>query len=252
MIAQDAVCYIVTLREIYDLGARLVFDGLHLRVYRVESELRGSELYHTYYLKTQRGCRQPRVYNETICGVSLECEVLNVENIVVELTALLDENKDGAGTRKFIYETIYSSPDGTGWYVMPEPKDRVRLYFPSNDERDGFAKSSLHIGYGRGGHRIEPDRKSLKTKYEKEIVLSPENITITNNKGMTIRVDDNEGIYILSDKMIEISAKQDIHIESKESTVMVVAPESVTLEQGKTKVELKDDIVIDGAKTNIQ
>lgn len=193
----------------------------------------------------------PRAYNEKICGVSLESKVLKVENIVVEASALLDENKDGAGVRKFIYESIYSSPDGTGWYVMPEPGDHIRLYFPSDDEREGFAKSSIHLGYGNG-QRTDPDRKSMMTKHGKEIVFTPGSLTMTNNKGMSIHIVDNQGIQIISDKVIEITAKENLHIESKESNITVSAPDAVTFKQGETSIQLKDDIVIDGAKTNIQ
>lgn len=250
--AHDATYYIVTLREIHELGACIIFQNWKLYVYRAESELRGSELYHTYYLKTKTGFLMPRAYNEKICGVSLESKVLKVENIVVEASALLDENKDGAGVRKFIYESIYSSPDGTGWYVMPEPGDHIRLYFPSNDEREGFAKSSIHLGYDAKGFRTDPDRKSMMTKYGKEIVFSPGALVLTNNKGMSIRIVDSQGIQIVSDKAIEITAKNEVYLESKESSITLTAPDSVTFKQGQTSIQLKDSIIIDGAKTKIQ
>ena len=41
------------------------------------------------------------------------------------------------------HETVYSSPDGTGWYSMPEVGDTVRLYVPDKEGRC-LVTSSVH------------------------------------------------------------------------------------------------------------
>ena len=43
----------------------------------------------------------------------------------------------------FPYSTAYSSSDGSGWYSMPAVGDEVRVFFPSGNEADAFAASSV-------------------------------------------------------------------------------------------------------------
>ena len=134
---------------------------------------------------------------------------------------------------------------------MPEEGDSVRLYLPNEKEKDAYIISAVHLET-TGEARSTPDNKSLKSKYEKEILFTPSMLRLTNNKGMTVEILDDEGIRISSDKAITIEAKEEIQIASLEQSTEVVGQDSITLAQGETSLTLKDDIHLNGAQVHIE
>lgn len=68
---------------------------------------------------------------------------------------------EGGGKRWFAYSTPYSSPDGTGWYFMPEPGEEIRLHFPTQEEDAAYVVSSTHITHG---NRSDPEVKFIRTQ----------------------------------------------------------------------------------------
>jgi hypothetical protein len=244
---QDTFCYVVKEREIYYLGDIVVLNGQELFVSSIESELNGSELYHTYRLKRREDFYTPKMYNPGIVGASLDGKVLSVRDDVVTLTIGEDENAVHAGTRWYVYSTVYSSPDGTGWYAMPEPGDAVRLYFPTVDEALAYVISSTHTP---SGGRSNPDNKSFKNKQGKEALFTPDKLILTNNSGMSVIIDDNEGISIISDKDIRIEAAQSLQVISGEE-VTVLAADEISMEQGSTTFNLADVVAMQGSQVRL-
>lgn len=248
---KDAIYYIIKQREIYDLGTSVILNGRQLYVSSIQSELEGSEVYHTYFLKTQAGFQVPKTYNLRGIGASLAANVTKVRRDTVQLAVQEDENQEKAGFIDFLYSTVYSTPDGTGWYCMPEIGDEVRLYIPSQDEPESYVISSTHLRSSAGDERVNPDYKSIMNKYHKEILFKPDSLTLTNNAGMSIEILDKEGIRITSNKSIIIKAKKSVQISSASSTLKVVAPKSILLNQGGTRMQLSDDIVFKGAQIHM-
>ena len=163
-----------------------------------------------------------------------------------------DETRGWAGQKWFAYSTIYSSPDGTGWYCMPEKGDSVRLYFPNENEAEAYVNSSVNEQSSNSSARSNPDEKSIKNKQGKEVLFKPDRLVFTNNKGMSIEIVDDEGILIESDKSITIKAKENIGIISMEQGVEMSAPEKIAFQQGNTMLELADDINVQGGRVNMQ
>ena len=64
---------------------------------------------------------------------------------------------------------------------------------------------------------------------------------MTNNKGMTIKLVDGEGILIESNKDVNIIAEGDMVLSSKAS-VMIAGTDSVEVNQGGTGITLNKDI----------
>lgn len=135
---------------------------------------------------------------------------------------------------------------------MPEAGDSVRLYMPGAKESEAYIISAVHLSKDCGGARVNPDHKSLKSKYNKEVLFTPTSLVFTNNKGMSIEILDEEGIRITSDKSVFIQSDEAIQIASLEQSVSVIAPESIVLEQGQTKMTIQDEIHLDGAQVHIE
>lgn len=269
---KDTISYIVKTRDYADLGESIQFQGRTWYVYKEKSTLDGGELVHTYQLRSKGGFSQVRQYDTQLIGASLEGHILDVKTDKVKVCMNVDGTQDIGTAKWFCYSTIYSSPDGSGWYCMPEKNDRVRLYFPSEKEEEGYIISSIHVGGSASGEksdssssaggssgsgsssapRTNPDNKSIMNKYNKQLELTPTSITMTNNNGMTIKLDDEEGIYIISDKDVVIEAEENLAIASVTESLSVEAKESIEMIQGDTKITMKEDIVVEGAEVKIQ
>ncbi len=239
-----------TSRDIYEIGDNLQFHGQTYYIFDILSELDNREMVHHYRLKSKAGLQAVKRYNEKAIGASLNANIVGVSRDMVQVKIAADGIQDHK--KWFSYSTVYSSPDGTGWYCMPEEGDSVRLYMPGDQEREAYIISAVHLSKGCGDARTIPDNKSLKSKYNKEVLFTPNSLVFTNNKGMSIEILDEEGIRITSDKSIFIKSDEAIQIASLEQSVSVIAPESIVLEQGQTKMTIQDEIHLDGAQVHIK
>ena len=238
--------------EIFYLGDAVCFLGKNYVVGEVERKWEGNEIYNYYLLETKGELRQMPYGNKKIIGASLKGNVTSVKKDTVKVVLMEDETGGWAGQKWFAYSTIYSSPDGTGWYCMPEKGDSVRLYFPNENEAEAYVNSSVNEQSSNSSARSNPDEKSIKNKQGKEVLFQPDRLVFTNNKGMSIEIVDDEGILIESDKSITIKAKENIGIISMEQGVEMSAPEKIAFQQGSTMLELADDINVQGGRVNMQ
>jgi hypothetical protein len=248
---KDATYYLVEDREIYELGQKVSMNGVRLRIFSIESRWDGGELIHLYTLKGEHGFAVGRYWNETIIGASLDADITDVAGDQVKLQVNCEADPY-ASALWLPYATVYSSNDGTGWYCMPEKGDSIRLYFPSEKEVEGYAISSVHLHPTDAEARVNPDNKSLRTKWGKEILFTPNSITMTNNKGMTVKILDEEGIDITSDKAITIHSDESLAISSLNADVQITAENNINMKQSGTQINLQKDVVLSGAQLNVQ
>lgn len=246
----DCIGYQIESREIYQLCDQINFKQQQLYVAKITTNYIKNELIHTYLLKRKKGMEVPTYYNEEIVGASLDASVIDVKDDVVKVHILVDESQNKDTAKWFAYSTVYSSPDGTGWYCMPEIGDKMRIYFPNEKEADSFAISAVHLE-AINPTRSNPDHKCLSTKYGKCILFKEDELFISNGHGSYIRLHDENGIEIVTDKKIKIDAAEDILLHS-EQQIVTSAPDSISFEQGNSKLEIKDDITITGGEVKIQ
>lgn len=247
---KENIGYMVDSREFYELGDQVPFNGENLIIWKIERTNKGEELCHRYYLKKKPGLRVPTIFNQKLTGLSLLGKVRAVQGEQVKITLERDENTQ-SGNRWFKYSTVYSSPDGAGWYCMPEIGDSVRLYFPTEDEKMAYVSSAFHENQG-GGIRTDPNQKIWRNKEGKEIRLAPDRILITNNNGMSVELSDQRGIKIHSNASVTIDADRDISISSSNSNLELAAANKITLTQGGSRLELSDGIHLSGAVIKMQ
>ncbi len=246
----DVTCYLYKSREVYVLGQCLLFNHRPLYISEIDTDLEGGELYHVYTLTPKAGLLVPEVYNFDLVGSSLSGKITTVQKAVVQISIDKDENKK-CGVRWFPYATVYSTPDGTGWYCMPEVGDSIRLCVPAEHDEQAYVASSVHLTPTAGAARSNPDYKSIMNKQKKEILFTPSSLLITNNNGMSIELSDQEGIKIISDKAIKIQSDAAVDITSTTSTLSVTAPQRLTFNQGGTSMDMQDKLVMTGAQVHL-
>lgn len=150
-------------------------------------------------------------------------QAVSGDKVQVFLTSV-DKEYDAGGTWWFPYSTTYSSSDGSGWYCMPEKGDEVLVFFPSGNEGEAFAASSVCAS-----PPSNPRNKSWKAPGGKEILLTDEGMYIIGKGGkIYINLTDKEGIEIHSDKDINISSEANVKILSS-AEVNIVAKNQVVI-----------------------
>ncbi len=236
-------------REIYQMGDLVTYQGRDYLVSAILTTYQGAECCHEYTLKTRAGLRVLPAWHRELTGCSFDAVISAVRKDKVQVEIINDEWKALDGKKWFLYSTVYSSPDGTGWYCMPEPGDSVRMYVPEKEE-NSFIISAVHKETDAA--RQNPDYKSLKTKYGKEILFTPDSILMTNNQGMMVEMNDSEGITITSDKDIVIQAKENLTVASGAESLLIAAEDKVQVKQGGTTMTLSGDISFTGGEFRIQ
>lgn len=236
-------------REIYQLGDNISYQGRDYFIYKIMTEYKDAECIHEYFLRTKAALKVLPVLHNDVTGSSFNATITDVKNDRVKVEIAQDEWKAVDGQKWFLYSTIYSSPDGTGWYCMPEIGDSVRLYVPDREE-NCFIGSAVHKETDTS--RQNPDYKSFKTKYGKELLFTPDSIRVTNNRGMMVEIDDSKGITITSDRNITIQAQDSLTIASENASLLLAASDSLQVKQGGTSMTLSGDISFTGGEFRIQ
>jgi hypothetical protein len=263
----DAMSFLVRDRAVYRVGEEVRFFNHAMRVFSIHTVLEGQLLQNYYTLKTESGFKTKKTWNYKLVGASLAGVVTDVRKDMIQMRVYEDNDNYGTGAKWFHYSTVYSSPDGTGWYAMPEPGDEVRLYFPSERESEGYAISAVNVdtpGMGAGNAppapgmlplvspRTEPNVKTMINKDLKEVSLYPDKIVMTNNKDMMIVVDDAEGIIIQSAKKITFKSDEAISLASSQEELNVLGSDKVSVTVGGTKVTLDRDVGFEGSTVHMQ
>lgn len=247
----SSLVYIMECRENHCLGDYTSVWGITFYIYRIESRYSGGEMLHNCFFKPAEGMGVLRIQNGKIAGNSLKAIVKAVKEDKVQIEILEDENKQQDINIWYPYATVYSTPDGTGWYCMPEQGDAVRLTFPGREEGEAFVSSSVHMETD-STDRKNPDIKTLKSKYQKEVRFTPESIIITNNQGTRIELTDAEGIRMVSAHSVMFEAAEDMTVSSGTGSLVIAGASSVSLKQGGTGINLDKGISFIGGELRVQ
>lgn len=243
--------YTIKTRDNYNLGDWVAFNGQQLFIYQIESVYQEGEMLHICHCKARAGMDTLETCQEDIAGCSFPAKVLQVREDKVQIKVFDDENADQDISLWYPYSTVYSSPDGTGWYCMPEIGDVVRLKIPSRREAGAYVVSSIHLDTD-SPDRKNPEHKVIKSKYQKEIRFTPDSIIITNNQGTKIALTDGEGVQIISQKSIVIQAKDNLTLSSETGSLTAAGTTSVNLKQNTTSLDIDKGISFTGGNLRVQ
>lgn len=264
----DFVFYEVESPQVLDVGHEVEFNGKKLLVSQVGMVLEQGVLKRRYTLAREGGLVIPKQYNTMIVGASVQGQVLAVSKDTVKVHLNMDSAQDEGTACWLPYSTIYASADNAGWYFMPEQGDNVRIYFPTHEEKDAFATSSVAKSGGSGGGASgggapgsgvgaagagtgvggsdpmqDPEIKTLKTKNGKMIVLAPDYIMISGD-GVSILLEDENGITLTSSKDIKVTATENVILQSKNITL--AAGEKVEMSCKDSSLVIENDVVLKG------
>ncbi|MCT4508150.1 MAG: phage baseplate assembly protein V [Tepidibacter sp.] len=246
----DLISYEIITNQMVELGSKVEFKNLIYRIYSSKIELKDGLLQNTCVLKNDNGFIVPKIKNNAIQGLSLEGNVVDISKDKIKIKLDIDNKFDSGKAFFYNYSTPYSSKDGSGFYFMPEKNDKVVLQFPSFDEKKAYARSSVDLKTN-SPNRSNSSIKRISTKYGKEIIFKPDSLEIVANGNLLIKLLDDGGIIINSDKKITLSAQEDIDILSG-NNISIKGSSGVNLKQGSSNINIADKIDISGSKVNIK
>ena len=226
-------------------------QGRAFYLYQLEGNYQGGQMFYHYRFMQKKGLSVLPYGEENYVGCSLKAKVVGVKEDRVQVKLMGEERGNQSITLWHPYATVYSTPDGTGWYCMPEIGDEVRLTIPGKEEKEAYVTSSVHLDTANE-ERKNPEEKVLKTKYQKEIRFTPDSIVITNNQGNRIELRDKEGIQIVSAGALSLEAAKEVTLSSDSGSLLIAGASTVSLKQGGTSIQLEEGISFIGGELKVQ
>ncbi|WP_229533342.1 DUF2345 domain-containing protein [Pelosinus baikalensis] len=241
---QDFSALIARSYDYVYLGDIISINGSECRVKRVEARLVDGILEMEYLLAGKTGFVAPQVSNTACAGRVLIGQVKDVQRDTVKVHLIeIDKEYDGSGDWWFPYSTAYSSSDGSGWYCMPEIGDYVRIMFPSKNEADGFAASSINTA-----PLANPRHKSLKAPSGKELLMTDGGLyIICQHQKIFIDLTQDDGIKIVSAQNITVESEANVTVQAKKD-IQVLAKEQILLKSGESFINMLPDQITLAAK----
>lgn len=246
-----SLSYSVSSHQWLELGSAVTFQGRTMYVSHAESSIQQDLLRHVYELRDRGGLRCRTTYCYALAGTSLFGEILDVAKDKVKLKLQIDSDQPVNEAMWFPYSTVYSSPDGSGWYCMPEIGDEVRLYFPDEQEKNAFAASSVDKDSSDPTRRSDPSVKSISTKYGKQVIFKPGAIEIIAGGQLLMKLTDDGGIEINSDKKISLNAAEDIEINGG-AKILLQGESGIEIVQANATMKIEDEVTLTGGRVNIE
>ena len=248
----DFITYRVKTQELFRVGENFKFNGQKLYVKNAIYVIDEGKLENIYDLRIRRGMLLGKIYNQEVIGISLNGTILEVKRDRVKVNLEISSNLDKEKAYWFPYATVAASPDGGGWYCMPEIGEQVRVNCKTKEEKRAFAISAIdkhEANEPSADDRMSnPDDKSIKTDSGQEVKFTPNGILIECdggqakvdlNKDGTIEVVGQKNIKIASGKLVKMSAGKEITIDAKEGVDMLCEKGSSLIMSSSDDIKIK-------------
>lgn len=156
--------------------------------------------------------------------------------------------------------TLSASPDGSGWYYMPETDDNVRVYFPSKYTKDAIAVSAVSsydgksTGAGQPDRMADPSAKYLGNPSGQEMKLAKDGIFLTCGRGTaSVRIGNGGDITLSARDTVYISAENNLEITAEEAILLQAQEQAVAacLKGGTIQMPPDGNLYIQGTEVKV-
>ncbi len=248
----DFMDYQVLSGACQDMFASLDVEGSSLSVSALDWKLAKGRLECRYILRSRSGIGEYPVYPVSLVGIALEGRILEVKGNLVRVHMDMDDPYQQPDVYWFPYATMSASLNGSGWYYMPEPGDRVRVEFPDKYARDALVINSASIyqvpGEGQDS-MVDPAVKYLSNQAGQKMSLSPGGVAVSaGSSGIT--VNNSGAVIIWGNNEILIKAEEKITM-SAESIEFCGADEVKAVNEAGTGAVLKSNMELTGTEVLI-
>jgi len=230
--------------DIYSLCDVLIIDGVEYLIAEKICELLQGILLNTYRLQPKSSFHQNIMYNEKLTGTSIEGQVLEAEGDKVKLHLEIDQHQNSGTAYWFNCDTPYVAEGHTGTYIMPELGTVAHLYFPNRDERQAYIRPILRRGGAKNSKTGSPDTKYLETIDGKELMLSPDSLSLTAKHGKVhMTMSEGGGITFASQGDVYIKG---VEMNLSGETICMKANDKISLMTNGGSILINEDVDIRG------
>lgn len=240
------LCYEVEAYELFPLGEKVRFHDHDLYIGKIERSICQGVLVNRYSLFFREGLTVASYGNPFLSGVSINGIVESIKRNRIQVKLETDALKKYKKQYYYPFSTVAASPDGSGWYCMPKKGDRVRIFFPADDESEGYAIANI-LGESsptQGSAMENPDAKDITAPDGKSVRFVPGGIqlavgedkgtvTLTNDGKAEIRTDEDivisaaEAVCFTTEGAMEVTAGTQIQIISDAGGSMRMTSDTV-------------------------
>jgi phage baseplate assembly protein gpV len=244
----DFAGFRVESNQVLDIGDQVQFQGVNLVIAQVMGAFQQGVLKYEYLLTRKDALRQNKIVNQQLSGVSLHGKVIDrrQDQVRIHLEMDKDQNKEEAYWFKVV--TSYTTEGNSGWYCMPEPGDRVRLYLSNCQEESATVLGGLRVSGATNPKTSDPRIKFFGNTHGKELKMDARELRFTAKESQTgkmfIKLDVEEGVEIQSDQKIQVESNNDIVWDAK--TIAIDAQQGVYLACNESS------IIIDNRRVDIK
>lgn len=247
----DFTYYEIQTHKILNIGDKIKFNNINLVVSEGTSIMEDGILINTYVITPLKGSSQDLLWNKKIVGVSIEGKVIEIKDDNIRVHMEIDKSQKKDEAFWFHYSTFYSCEGNTGWYCMPELEDSVKVYFPTNEEKDAIVLSTIRRKT-KGGDKIKnPDEKFFRTKEKKEKKFTKKELVFSaKDDKVLIRLNEDNGIEISSDSEINIKSNEDLTING--DNIEMKAANNIEIVCKTSTIKMDGETHISGTQVKVR
>lgn len=219
----------------YALGDMLSHQNNLFVIIEKQMELKQGKIICQYKICKKESVFTNIFYNTALKGVSIDAKVIDVKQDYLKLHLCIDEKQDIKQCHWFQYNTPYTAEGQTGFYVMPQIGDSVKLYIPKQDEAQAYVKA-VNREYGKQNKKTKDTTiKRFGTIHNNEMVFSPSSVDfIASEQNCSVHMNYSEGIVLTTTEDIKINTNN-----------------LMQLEANKIVMQAKDRIIATTSKANV-
>lgn len=205
-----------------ELFEQVVDEGRGFVLRRLSYEMERGLLHCRMEMQKKEGILAKTEYPMHLIGTALCGTVLEIAGSKIKIHLDIDNVAGGKDVYWFPFSTLSASPDGSGWYYMPEKGDNVRVYFPSKYTKDVIGVSAVSSYDGKSGgvpdRMGSPTTKYLSNPYGQEMKLAEDGVTLACSGGAaSVKIGNGGDISLSAIGTINIAAEEDLKIEAEEA-----------------------------------
>ncbi len=219
--AADFTRYRIASGQTLGVFETVSIQGRKLTVFSSRYIFKNQEMLGIYGLQSPLGLKRAASYPMHLIGVALTGKVLHVSGTKIQAALEIDKSHVERAVFWFPFSTLSASPDGSGWYCMPEEGDDVRIYFPSKQEKEAVALSavsSYDASQAGGEDRMsDPNSRYLRTKAGQELALAPDHIKLScGKKASSVMIDTDGKVTVQAQTMVQATAETSVTLYAEE------------------------------------
>lgn len=241
-----------------ELFEEVTYSGKNLIMQSFSYSMVKGMIYCYGRLQKKEGVLAPPIYPMHLIGVALEGNVLEISGTRIRLHLKIDDENSLGDSYWFPFSTLSASPDGSGWYYMPEKGDHIRVYFPSKFTKDVIAVSAVSDYDGKSGgvpdRMGNPSTKYLSNPGGQQMKLAEDGIYLACSGGTaSVKLGNDGAIEISSQNTVEVTAQNNVSIEAEEK-VSIQASEVAVIscsKGGTVQMPADGNLYIQGSEVKL-